>query len=143
MGYVLLPSCSHKRVSMYHMAPKISQLPESARNRPGTADTVYACSLVSWATWAESGEEAFLPKTFFILGFVIFSIRDGLSVPANASLRMYHLTPKISQHRSGTADTVFACGLVSWATWAGYGEEAFLPKIAYHDGNSMQNIFLY
>ena len=77
MGYVLLPSCSHKRVSMYHMAPKISQLPESARNRPGTADTVYACGLVSWATWAESGEEAFLPKTFFILGLAIFSIRNS------------------------------------------------------------------
>ena len=113
------------------MAPKISQLPESARNRPGTADTVYACGLVSWATWAGSGEEAFLPKTFFILGFVIFSIRDGLSVPANASLRMYHLTPKISQHRPGTADTVYACGLVSWATWAESGEEAFSPKTFY------------
>ena len=85
MGYVLLPGCSHKRVSMYHMAPKISQLPESARNRPGTADTVYACGLVSWATWAESGEEPFSPKTFFILGLAIFNIRDGLPVSTNAS----------------------------------------------------------
>ena len=48
------------------LTPKIS---ESARNRPGTADTVWGCSLVSWATWAGSWENNGWKLFYFICIF--------------------------------------------------------------------------